>query len=85
MKMDLLIGLVTHYYDKIGVAVVAVENQSLKIGDSIKFSGHDQEFTQQLTSMQSEHEQITEAKPGDIVGLKTDKSVKKDDKVYLMS
>lgn len=82
--MDLLVGRVTHYYDKIGVAIIEVLNQQLKSGDTVKFSGHDQEFTQKIESMQIEHKQIPEAKPGMIVGLKTEKAVKENDQVYLV-
>lgn len=82
--MDVLVGKVTHYYDKLGVAIVAVENQSLKIGDMVKFSGHDQEFSQKLESMQVEHQTINEAKPGMIIGVKTDQKVKEKDQVYLV-
>ena len=81
--MDLLIGKVTHYYDKIGVAIVTVENQALKLGDTVKFSGHDQEFTQKVNSLQIQYEKIAEAKPGMVVGLKTDKPVKENDRVFL--
>ena len=81
--MDVMVGKVTHFYDKIGVAIVAVDNQTLKIGDTVKFSGHDQEFTQKVDSMQLEHQQITEARPGMVVGIKTDKKVKESDQVFL--
>ncbi len=76
------IGKVTHYYDKIGVAVVEL-SQMLKTGDKIKFSGHDKEFSQEVSSMQIEHNQINQAKKGDIVGMKVDQPVKEGDVVYL--
>jgi putative protease len=80
---DKLIGRVTHYFDKIGVAVLELKG-ILKVGDSIKFSGHDQEFTQVVSSMQVEHKSIEKAKKGDDVALKVDKPVKEGDKVYLV-
>lgn len=76
------IGKVTHYYDKIGVAVVEL-SQTVKAGDKIKFSGHDKEFSQTVSSMQVEHQQINEAKNGDIIGLKVEQMVKPGDIVYL--
>jgi hypothetical protein len=81
--MDIQIGKITHYYDKIGVAVVEVVNQPLKVGDIIKISGHDNEFTQEVTSLQVEHAQVTELKPGESGGLKVDKPVKDGDSIYL--
>lgn len=83
--MDIPVGKVTHYYDKIGVAVVEVGEQPLRMGDTVKFSGHDQEFTQKISSMQIEHAQIPEAKTKESVGIQVDKPVKVGDRVYLMS
>ena len=78
---EVQVGKITHYYGKIGVAIVEVL-APIKIGDTIKISGHDREFTQVVTSMQIEHEPIKEAKKGDLIGLKVDQPVKEKDVVY---
>lgn len=78
---DVKIGKITHYFDKIGVAVVELAG-TLASGDTIKISGHDSEFTQVVDSMQVEHEQISEAKKGDAVGMKVSQPVKEGDVVY---
>ncbi|MDP2633114.1 MAG: EF-Tu/IF-2/RF-3 family GTPase [Candidatus Curtissbacteria bacterium] len=71
------IGTVTHYYDKISVAVIKLASGSIKVGDEVKFgSKEDNEFTQKVTSMQIEHAEIDIAKKGDEFGLKVDKEVK---------
>lgn len=80
---DVKVGKITHYYDKIGVAVIEV-SASIKVGDTIKISGHDKEFTQTISSMQIEHEQIDQAKKGQVIGLKIDQPVKENDEVYLI-
>lgn len=77
---DIKIGKVTHYFDKIGVAVVEMEG-TLKIGDQIKFTGAN-EFQQEVSSMQVEHQNIAEAKKGETIGLKVDQPVKEGDEVY---
>lgn len=77
----MLIGKVTHYYDKIGVAVVELSNM-LKVGDEVKIEGHGKEFKQKVTSMQIEHEKISEAKKGETVGLKVDELVKEGDLLH---
>lgn len=82
--MDKQIGKVTHYFDKIGVAVVKV-NGSLKVGDQIKVKTHDGEFVQTIDSMQVEHESISEAKKNDEVGMKVEKPAKEGNVVYLVS
>jgi translation initiation factor IF-2 len=76
------IGKITHYYDKIGVAVITVMNKTLKTGDTIKISGHDTEFTQKVESIQEEHKQLAKVSPGASVGLKVDKPVKPGDVIY---
>lgn len=78
---DLKVGKITHYFDKIGVAVVELE-ETLKVGDQIKITGHGDEFTQTVTSMQIEHQPIQEAKKGESIGLKVDQPVKEGDEVY---
>jgi len=78
---DVQVGKITHYYDKIGVAVVSI-SAPIKVGDTIKISGHDKEFTQTVASMQIEHEQIKEAKKGQIIGMKVDQPVKENDLIY---
>src|SRR3990167_11024771 len=62
------VGKVTHYYDKIGVAIVELAT-GLKVGDKIKFEGHGSDFEQTVSSMQVDHEEVQQAKKGDIVGL----------------
>jgi len=76
-----LVGKITHYFDKISVAVVEVL-APIKVGDQIKISGHGKEFTQEVTSMQIEHQQVEEAQKGQTVGMKVDQAVKEGDEVY---
>lgn len=71
------IGTVTHYYDKIGVAVIKLAKGDIKVGDTIKIVGKDgSEFDQEVSSMQIEHADIDIAKAGDEFGLKITKEVK---------
>lgn len=79
------IGKVTHYFDKIGVAVVEITDGKLSVGDTIKIIGHDNELEQVITSMQIDREEIANAKTGQAVGLKVDSQVKEKDLVYKVS
>lgn len=74
------VGLVTHFYPHISVGIVEVK-APLKIGDSITVSGHGRTFKQKVTSMQIEHESISTAKKGDVIGMKVVKPVKEKDVV----
>ncbi len=78
---DKKIGKITHYFDKIGVAVLEL-SAKLKAGERIKISGHDNEFEQEISSMQIEHEQVPEADKGQSIGLKVDQPVKEGYEVY---
>jgi len=78
---DILVGKITHYFDKIGVAVVDLTD-SLKVGDMIKISGRGEEFTMPVESMQVEHEQIQEAGKGQTVGMKVTQETAEGDEVY---
>ena len=79
---DLKIGKVTHYYDKIGVAIVELD-AALSNGDTVKFvRGGEDLFEQKVESMQIEHKQVDSAKKGDVVGLKADKEIKEGAEVF---
>lgn len=79
---DFKVGKVTHYYDKIGVAVIEL-NAPLSVGDKIKFArGGEDLFEQEISSIQIEHEKKNSAKKGDVIGLKTDGEVKEEADVY---
>lgn len=76
------VGKITHYYDKIGVAVVELE-AALKVGDTIRIKDTNLDFTQEVASMQVEHESVEKAGKGQSVGLKIDQPVKKGE-VYVV-
>ena len=77
---DTKVGEITHYYDKIGVAVVSVLGP-IKVGDRIKIKGSN-EFEQEIASMQIEHENVDSVKKGDQVGMKIDQPVKEKDEIF---
>jgi len=76
------VGKVTHYFDKIGVAVVELA-KGLSVGDNIRIKGATTDFEQKVESMQVEHEKIEKAKKGDAIGLKVKDRVRLNDKVYI--
>ena len=76
-----LIGKITHYFGNIGVAVIKLSDK-LKVGDTIRIIGGETDFTQNVDSMEMEHQKIEEAKKGESIGLKVDQKVREDYKVY---
>jgi translation elongation factor EF-1alpha len=83
--MEKLIGKITHYFNKINVGIVELTDGELKVGDTIHVKGHTSDFTQQVISMQVEHEQIEKAKKGDAIGIKVDAHVHEHDEVFLVT
>ena len=75
------VGKVTHYYGKIGVAIIELSG-GLKVGDKIKVEGNRTEFEQAVDSMEVDKKPVTEAKKGDVVGLKVREKVGEGATVY---
>lgn len=78
-----IIGKVTHYFDKISVAAIKVEND-LKVGDQIHLVGHGADFNQTVASMQVDGQEVESAKAGDEIGLKVTAKAKEGVVVYLV-
>ena len=81
--MEKQIGTVSHYFDKIGVAVIKLSG-NLKVGDKIRIDKGDGEFKQTVDSMQIDKEPIESAKKGQQVGIKVSEEIKEGNKVYLI-
>ncbi len=76
------IGKVTHFFDKIQVAIVKLE-KPLKVGEKIKIKGNTTEVEEVVESMQVEHAKIEQAEIGDEVGIKVAGRVREGDTVFL--
>lgn len=76
-----LIGRVTHYFSKIGVAIIELED-NLKVGETIRILGGETDFEQSVESMELNHKKVQEAKAGESVGLKVNQKVREGYKVY---
>ena len=76
------VGQVTHYFDKIGVAIIELDG-TLSTGDKIKFvRGGEDLFEQVIDSIQIEHKKVDSAGKGEVVGVKTKESVREGAEVY---
>ncbi|MDD5015927.1 MAG: translation elongation factor-like protein [Atribacterota bacterium] len=79
---EIMIGKVTDYFAKIGIAALVIENGELHLGDTIHFIGFTTDFEQKVVSMQIEHQAVDSAKTGDGIGIKVKDRVRHGDKVY---
>lgn len=76
------IGVVTHYFGKIGVAAVSLTDGELAVGDTIRIKGHTSDFTQQVETMQVDHKPIEVARVGDSVGMNVVEHAREHDEVF---
>ncbi|MBI2650007.1 hypothetical protein HYX04_01695 [Candidatus Woesearchaeota archaeon] len=79
---EMQVGKVSHYFTKIGVAVIEVTDGSIKVGDELHIKGHTSDFKQKVHSMQIEHEKVEMAEPGQSIGMKVNEPVRAHDLVY---
>ena len=77
------IGKVTHFFDRIRVAVLALEDE-LYLEDWVLFEGPRTELEQQVQSMQIEHAAVDVGHPGEEVAIKLDDVVRVGDEVFLI-
>ncbi len=75
------IGEVTHFYDRISVAVLVLKD-TLRVGDTVHFLGRSTDFQQTVKSLQIEHESIESAGAGQEVALLVERRVRRGDKIY---
>lgn len=81
MEEKKLVGKITHYYSKIGVAIVELEDD-LQQGDQISIEGATTNIQETVDSMQVEHESVKNARRGEAIGLKVPDKVRPGDVVY---
>ena len=79
--MEIKIGKVTHFYNRISVAVLQLTGE-LRLGDRVLIIGHSTELSQVVSSMEIEHRKVQTVGPGQEVALKVAEPVHAGDDVY---
>lgn len=77
-------GNITHYLDKISVAIIMLE-EPLKNGDLIIVEGEGELFIQKVEEMQIDRSPVDRAKKGAHIGLKVNGAAKVNGFVYKLS
>ncbi len=76
------IGVIEHYFGKIGVAAIKVTKGLLCVGDTIHIQGHTTNLTTTIDSMQIEHQFVDKVKKGGIVGIRIGDMARVGDTVF---
>ena len=76
------IGFISKYFAKINVGAIDLTSGKLNTGDVIHIQGYTTDFEETVTSIQIEHNSVSEAKAGDSIGLKVSEKVRRGDKVF---
>lgn len=77
------IGAITHYFTKIGVAVIELCGK-INEGDDISIEGATTNVSQKVDSMQIEHKPVKTAGKGQSIGIKVVDRVREGDSVFIV-
>ncbi|MGQ9677946.1 MAG: hypothetical protein ACUVUD_01520 [bacterium] len=76
------IGVITHYFGKINVAVVKATEGPIAVGDKIHIKGHTTDHMQIIESLQIEHLPVNRIEIGQEAGMKVNARVHEHDEVF---
>jgi hypothetical protein len=75
------IGVVTHFYTAIKVAIIKFK-QPVKAGTTVAIRGTTTDFNQKIASMQFDHKALSVAPKNKEVGVKVSKRVREGDQIF---
>ncbi len=75
------IGTISNYFEHVKAAAIKL-GAPLKVGDTIRITGGENEFEQTIDSMQINREDVKKGKKGDEVGIVVKEKVRKGYKVF---
>jgi hypothetical protein len=79
------IGVITHYFGRVGAGVISLESGELRVGDTIHVRGHTTDFYQRVNRIELDHAQVEIAEPGQSVGVELTQRVREHDEVFKVS
>jgi len=75
------IGTISNYFEHVKAAAIKL-TAPLKVGDTIRVTGGENEFEQRVESMQINRKEVQSGKKGDEIGIIVDEKVRKGYKVF---
>ncbi|MDA8123918.1 MAG: translation elongation factor-like protein [Deltaproteobacteria bacterium] len=76
------IGEVMKFFSQPSVAAVKITDGEVRVGDTIKFTGHTTDLTMPLDSMEVNNQKVPQAVAGDYIGIKVPDRVRPGDEVW---
>jgi len=76
------IGVVTHYFNHLEVAIIQLESGVLREGETVHIKGHTSDFMQPVGSMEVNHVHVNMARAGESFGLKVKEHAREHYVVY---
>lgn len=77
------VGRISHYFGRIGVGAIKLTD-TLRVGDTVRITGHTTDLTEVVQSMQLEHATIQEGVAGQEVAIKVSEHVREGDEVFVV-
>ena len=76
------VGEVLKFFAKPCVAAIKITNGQLKVGDTIKITGHTTDLTDTIASIEINNQKVETAAPGDFIGIRISDRVRPGDEVF---
>lgn len=76
------IGEVVKFFAKPSVAAVKVLEGVLKVGDTVKITGHTTDVEMKIESIEINNQKVEKAEAGEFVGIKVPDRVRQGDEVF---
>jgi translation initiation factor IF-2 len=77
-----LVGTVVHYFKGPSVAIVRLTEGEVAVGDRVRFHGHTTEFSEQIASMELNHQKVERAAAGEEVAIQVTDRARQHDQVF---
>jgi putative protease len=77
--------VVTHYYPRPRAAIIRLEQEGLRSGDTIHVRGHTTDFYQRVERLERDHAPVQNAVAGEEIAVQVSQRVREGDAVYRLS
>lgn len=79
---EVKVGEIIKFFAKPCVAAIKITSGDLKVGDTIKITGHTTDLTDTIASIEINNQKVEKAVPGDFIGVKVPDRVRPGDEVF---